>query len=71
MADRATETHRLEPFVPAAVELGDGIELQVCWDADRRELVVLLHGRRAGYLAVLPRAGNSVSIVRLKEKSDP
>lgn len=58
---------RLEPFEPAEFDLGDGIAFQVHWDADKRELVVILHGRRAGELAVLSRGGNSIAVVRLKE----
>ena len=53
-----------EPFVPVSFDAGDGVTFQACWDSDRRELVVLIHGRHAGRLAVLPRSDGSFAVVR-------
>lgn len=58
---------KLEPFETAEVDIGAGHTIQVHWDSDKRELVVILHGRRAGRIAAIPRSGNAFSIVRAVE----
>lgn len=63
-----TRPMKLEPFVPAEIDLGGGRGIQVCWDEDQRQLIIMGHGPHLTGLHVLPRSGNAIAVVAMRGK---
>lgn len=52
----------IDVFETVEWDLGNGVTIQANLDPDKREVLIILHGRRCGTLVVEPRSQNSISL---------